>query len=236
MRKLITTMACLTIALLPNIACSDSNNDTIQEESLNKKERISNNKTYAKTASEVDAEYTYNSAIRLVDEIENNPTLLNSLRNPTKNPDGSIQYISETDFNHMLKFIDYEDNVDLSMVNKAVAEGIKAQELGAENYINGMDISSNAKAILLDMVTEEGIKNPSEYSEYATLNQSEKDALNITYSLTDRVAQNGPDREDVGIFMILACTATGAVIGGWIGAGVGLVVGIISSAIYKANH
>lgn len=108
MKKLITTMACLTVAMLPNIACSDlSNREAISEKkqiSANVKS-TSSNLFMARTAANANAEYVFNSGYALVEEIENNITLYNALRNPITNLDGSQQFINQNNLDHMMNII-----------------------------------------------------------------------------------------------------------------------------------
>ena len=102
MKKLVTALASLTVAMLPNIACSDINNrESIIPENntltINKSDKV--NLFTARTFSTINAEYAYKVILRLAQEIQNNEQLLNKLRNPQTSSSGNLDFFNQSDVN-----------------------------------------------------------------------------------------------------------------------------------------
>jgi hypothetical protein len=188
----------------------------------------------SRNAGNIDVQYVYDSSMALVQEVQNNETLQNSIRNPVINSDGSIQYIDQQTLDYMLNYVDYTDVISLNQVNNITSEIIKAKEIGYASYIDGMDISATAKSIVKDLLNEKRTyETPSEYPGFEELIQSEKDMLNNSYSLGEMARQNpNYSQSEVHWAAILAAGVVGFSIAGWpgffIGAGIVAVISIIT--------
>lgn len=231
-------MACLSIALMPNMACSDFEQNDSSTESTNSLTKIKSKQqaesVASRNAGNIDVQYVYDSSMALVQEVQNNETLQNSIRNPVINSDGSIQYIDQQTLDYMLNYVDYTDVISLNQVNNITSEIIKAKEIGYASYIDGMDISATAKSIVKDLLNEKRTyETPSEYPGFEELIQSEKDMLNNSYSLGEMARQNpNYSQSEVHWAAILAAGVVGFSIAGWpgffIGAGIVAVISIIT--------
>lgn len=246
MRKTVTMMACLSIALMPHMACSGLDQDDTTGHTSNSlaiKNKTGQNSLANRNATDIDLKYVYDSSMALVDEIQKNETLLNSIRNPTENQDGSIQYVDRNTLDYMLNYIGYTDALNLNQVNNIAAEVIKLNDIGAEEYFeSSTNFSESAKVIVKDFGKADRMyNNVEDYPEFNQLTKSEQEMFRTASSLA-AMSRGGIDDPTVG-YIYLSCIAVGAVIGGsaglvggLIGAGVGLVVGCVCAIIYKSNN
>ncbi|MEG2079256.1 hypothetical protein [Chryseobacterium sp.] len=238
MRKTITVMACLSIALMPNMACSEFEQNDSSTETTNSLTKTKSKQQVGslsnRNAGNIDVQYVYDSSMTLLQEVQSNEALQNSIRNPVINSDGSIQYINQQTLDYMLNNVEYTDAISLNQVNNIASEIIKAKDIGYTNYIDGMDISATAKSIVKDLLNEKrSYKTPAEYPGFEELVQSEKDMLNASYSLGEMARQDpNYSQSELHWAAILAGGVIGFSIGGWpgffIGAGVVAVISIIT--------
>lgn len=238
MKKVITTMACLTIAIMPNMACSDLDNresDVKQTLSTQVKNFNTGGSLANRTVANADSKYIYDSSMLLIEEIQNNENLLNAIRNPQVNPDGSLQFINQDTLDSLLILIDFEESIDLQTINLIIAKSIDAYSDGYQSTINNMKFSPEATYIFNDMLNvETQYSEVTDYPSFYSLNQNEQDlAQNVfNFSSYSRIQFEYVE----AFFWLSGGIVTGAMIGGAFGPGGALIGAIIGGAVGVVCH
>ncbi|MCJ7933286.1 MAG: hypothetical protein MUW56_06515 [Chryseobacterium sp.] len=233
MRKLLTVAASLTIALLPTISCSDTNNEQIStsESSFSPKASLMQGSSAARLTQD-DSDQIVNSSLLLIKEIQNRSELVDLIRNPVTNPDGSIDYVTKDGLAKFLEIIDYKGDVNVKDVNYMISESVKAYNQGYDTYISNMNISSGAKAIMKDLIKPKVLYvNLEDYPEYAGLKTIEQEKLKDVYDVTNTARRSDLDDITLGGYML-----GGAAVGAWIGSyfpwpGAPILGGVIGAVV-----
>ncbi|MCJ7934783.1 MAG: hypothetical protein MUW56_14430 [Chryseobacterium sp.] len=225
MKKTIYMLGCLSIVLLPNIACSnlDSNESTpAQVETASLLQPGSGNVSTGKFT--VDPALITKAGSIMRDEIKNNAQLAARLRKPPI-VNGQAQYVDQAILDHLISITNlsqYSSQITVDMVNRMIAESVEMEKVGYESYIkNTKYISTNMKdyfnRLAYDDVTAADFQTEANFINLSDNEQSvlyNMDSL-VTYSNTSKLIGGG--------FGMLF----GAGIGGMIFGPAGFIVGAV---------
>ncbi|MCJ7934786.1 MAG: hypothetical protein MUW56_14445 [Chryseobacterium sp.] len=236
MKKTMLLLGWLSLALLPNLACSNlDSNDNVVENSNFTAQHTGN--TAVTNKIDLDPAIIVKASNTIRDEVKSDPKLIERLRNPPI-VNGQAQYVNQTILDRFLDVANlnqYSSQITVDFVNKMIAESVEMYKVGADNYIQNSKLLSAGykdyyQRLINEDVTVDDFKNEAQFMSLSALEQDNlvyADSL-ITYLNTSRLVKYW----EVGV---IAGMSIGTMIGGYpIGTLVGGIVGgLIGSCFDK---
>ncbi|MCJ7934784.1 MAG: hypothetical protein MUW56_14435 [Chryseobacterium sp.] len=143
MKKTIYMLGCLSIVLMPNIACSnlDSNDNAVETTSMATQSGSSN---FSTGKDIVDPAVMVKASSIIRDEVKSDLQLVERFRNPPI-VNGKAQYVDKAILDHMItaaNLTQYSSQITVDMVNRMVAESIEMQKVGFDKYMSNSKLLS----------------------------------------------------------------------------------------------